>query len=471
MSTPPTLRSKLLRSVLVPVSLIVVADVVASSFLMGAISDRIYDRELAEIGRELALHVRRDADGISFDLSPEAERTLLLDEVDKVYYAVRDGRGAVVAGEAGLPQLASAGGAARFADDSFRGERVRLAALPVSGAPSGTVVEIAETMGKRHELARELLLGFALPQVVLIVLGGVLVSIGIARGLSPLERLRAAVAARSHTDMGRIEASDAPGEVQPLVAAVNDLIDRFGAVLDFQTRFIADTAHQLRTPVAGLKAHIEVALRESSLAKVHEALAHLYTSADRMSRLVSQLLSLARNEPNTARRVNFDEVDFNQLALETTKDWVTEAYKKNIDLGFDGPERPVFVYGDPARLTELINNLVDNAIRYTPQGGRVTVRVRGDEHAELVVNDDGPRIPVEERERVFERFHRLLGTHAEGSGLGLAIVREIATLHGAQIRLEEDRDGVGNTFTVTFPPAAAHNPQSLQPGNPAASLR
>jgi two-component system sensor histidine kinase TctE len=135
-------------------------------------------------------------------------------------------------------------------------------------------------------------------------------------------------------------------------------------------------------------------------------------------------------------------------------EWVPEAYKKDIDLGFEGGEGALLIDGDAARLTELINNLLDNAIRYSPNGGRVTMRVSADGAPRLAVSDDGPKIPVEERQRVFERFHRLLGTHTEGSGLGLAIVREIAELHGAEVSLEDDADGVGNRFIVSFPPAA-----------------
>jgi two-component system sensor histidine kinase TctE len=207
----------------------------------------------------------------------------------------------------------------------------------------------------------------------------------------------------------------------------------------------------LRTPVAGLKAHIEVALREEDLQLTKRSLAHLYVSAERLSHLVSQLLSLARNEPSTARVANFAPIDMGKLALDATTEWVSHAYRKNIDLGFEDGGRPVMIDGDPTRLVELVNNLVDNAIRYTPNGGRVTVKVCADPRPKLIVSDDGPRIPVEERERVFERFHRLLGTGAEGSGLGLAIVRDIAYLHDAEIALEDDADGVGNTFSVTFP--------------------
>ncbi len=469
MKKPPTLRSKLLRWVLAPLSLILLADVAASALVIRAMADRLYDRELAEIARELVLHVQARGAGTVFALSPAEERSLLLDEVDKVSFAVRDRDGRLIGGDEAVPALAAGGAAPRFADGTLAGARVRIAVL-ASGAPTQAVVEIAETRIKRERLQRELLLGLALPQIALILIAGALVWMGITHGLAPLERLRAEVGSRSHTDLRPIESRDVPGEVRPLVEAVNSLLERLGSVLDFQTRFIADTSHQLRTPVAGLKAHIEVALRESDLAKVKEALAHLYTTAERLSRLVSQLLSLARNEPNSARRAHFAELDFGKLALETTKEWVAEAYKKNIDLGYDGAAWPLRVYGDRGRLAELLNNLLDNAIRYTPPGGRVTVRVRGEERAELVISDDGPRIPVEERERVFERFHRLLGTQAEGSGLGLAIVREIAELHGAEIRLEEDLDGVGNSFTVVFPraPSAGEAP-SLHSGNPAAS--
>jgi two-component system sensor histidine kinase TctE len=247
-----------------------------------------------------------------------------------------------------------------------------------------------------------------------------------------------------------IAAKNVPGEIEPLVGAVNDLMTRVDTVLGFQERFIADTAHQLRTPVAGLKAHIELALRETDFSQVQRALGHLYTSAERLSRLVSQLLSLARNEPHNVV-ANFEPFDLNQVALRAAQDWVPHAYKKNIDLGFEGEDKPVLLNGEAVRVTEMINNLVDNAIRYTPSGGRVTVRIMQDDAVHLIVNDDGPRIPVEERKRIFERFHRLLGTHEEGSGLGLAIVHEIATLHNATIHLEDDMDGVGNTFKVSFP--------------------
>jgi two-component system, OmpR family, sensor histidine kinase TctE len=449
-----TLRRKLLRWLLIPLSLLFLLDAAGSWFVAAALSGRVYDGELAEIARELALHVKLAGANLVFDLENDAERALLLDQVDKVYYAVRSPSGDLIAGDAALP--ASSAGAAAFYDSELHGEKVRVALLRTGigadafGPPA--VVQVAETLAKRRALAQEIFIDVILPQLLLVLIAGLLVWIGVARGLSPLRRLQQAVAARSHLDLSPVAAgADVPGEVHPLLQAINDLMARLDEVLSFQNRFIADAAHQLRTPVAGLKAHIEVALREDDPAQTRQSLAHLYTAVERMSRLVSQLLSLARNEQNTVKKLELAPLDLNKLAFDATMEWVPEAYKKDIDLGFEGSEPHAAIRGDAMRLAELINNLLDNAIRYSRRGGKVTVRVLSHPRPRVSVSDDGPSIPVEERQRVFERFHRLLGSHADGSGLGLAIVREIATLHEAEISLDDDADGVGNTFTVSFP--------------------
>lgn len=171
----------------------------------------------------------------------------------------------------------------------------------------------------------------------------------------------------------------------------------------------------------------------------------------RLSRLVSQLLSLARNEPEAVNSVRLMPLDLNALALEVASSWVPEALSRDIDLGFEAATGPVMISGDALRLRELFDNLLDNAVRYSRSGGHVTVRVSDEPQPTVYVNDDGPSIPAHERTRVFERFHRLLGSSHDGSGLGLAIAREIARIHDASISLEDDVDGVGNTFSVAFP--------------------
>lgn len=451
-----TLRSRLLRLVLIPLSVILLIDIAGSYFVVRHVANSVYDVELNEIARELLLHVTREGNDFGFNLSAEAERTLFLDEEDDVYYVVRTQAGNFLAGDPTLPvpKQLKVGKETAYYDEVFEGKPVRIAILRgqplIHPAVEPVYIQVAETQIKRGRYMRTLLSQVILPQVLLILIAGFLIWRGVAQGLAPLRRLQHEVGMRSHLDLSPIHATDVPGEVEPLVGAVNDLMTRVDAVLGFQERFIADTAHQLRTPVAGLKAHIELALRENDFSQVQRALGHLYTSAERLSRLVSQLLSLARNEPHNVV-ANFQPFDLNQVALRAAQDWVPHAYKKNIDLGFEGADKPVLLNGEAVRVTEMINNLVDNAIRYTPAGGCVTVRIMQDDAAHLIVNDDGPRIPVEERKRIFERFHRLLGTHEEGSGLGLAIVHEIATLHNATIVLEDDVDGVGNTFTVSFP--------------------
>ena len=450
-----SLRAQLLRWVLVPLSLLLVLDAAGSWWFASRLADRVYDGELMEIARELVLHVRRDGPQPAVDLEPDAERTLLLDQVDTVYYAIRGPGGTLLAGSAALPVHEGRTSTATYAG-TIGGEPVRIAEIrTANGTQVPVVVQVAETLRKRGTLTREILLDVILPQLVLIVIAGVLVWLGVARGLAPLRTLQSAVAARSHLDLSPVDGSDVPSEVDPLLQSVNDLMARLDEVLTFQNRFIADAAHQLRTPVAGLKASIEVALREEDPAQARRSLAHLYTAVERMSRLVAQLLTLARNEPNTVRKLDLAEIDLSRLALETTMDWVPEAYKKDIDLGFEGAQGPASIRGDAGRLRELINNLLDNAIRYSRNGGKVTVRVFDRPVPRVAISDDGPTIPLAERERIFERFHRLLGDHASGSGLGLAIVREIATLHEATISLDDDADGVGNTFTVAFPAATA----------------
>ena len=325
-----------------------------------------------------------------------------------------------------------------------------------AAAPPTVLVQVAETLNKRQRLAWEAVGNVVLPQLLLIVMATAVVWFGVARGLQPLERLRRAVSDRSHLDLSPLPTDGAPGEVRPLVDEVNDLLARLGRTFDFQNRFVADAAHQLKTPVSGLKAQIELALRENDPERVRHSLAQLYISADRLSRLVRQLLSLARNEPGALDSMQLQPLDLNAFALEVSMDWVPEALKRHIDLGFEGHGHPLVIAADRDRLRELINNLIDNAIRYSQANGRVTVRLSphdgeaGHGHCRLSISDDGPSIPVEERARIFERFHRLLGTQEDGSGLGLAIVSEIATLHSARITLEEDTDGVGNTFSVIF---------------------
>ena len=455
----PRLQRKLLAWLLGPLAVLLVLDTGAAYWNSLRFANLAYDRALHEIGREIALHVKIDGERPRLELSDAAANILFLDPDDRLFYRVVGDDGAQLGGDAQLPPPRNARPAAAplFYRDAVRGEPVRMmvAWLPIGPepGPQRVLVQVAETLNKRAHLTWEMVANVVLPQLLLIVMATAVVWFGVSRGLAPLQRLRRAVADRSHLDLSPIDTHDVPGEVRPLVDDVNALMARLERTFDFQNRFVADAAHQLKTPVSGLKAQIELALRETDLQRVRHSLAQLYISADRLSRLVRQLLSLARNEPGALDAMQLQPLDLNAHALEVSMEWVPQAIKRNIDLGFEGAEHPLMIDADGDRLRELVNNLIDNAIRYSEAGGRVTVQVAAidPDQCRLAISDDGPRIPVRERKRIFERFHRLLGTQEDGSGLGLAIVSEIATLHGARITLEEDVDGVGNTFSVFFP--------------------
>lgn len=460
----PRLQTKLLRWLLGPLLALLVLDTAATYWTSLKLSNLAHDRSLQEIAREVVLHVKPNGAGPRLDLSPAAERILLVDQDDRLFIKITAAGGSVIGGDPEIappPPAAPAGQGRPVSYDAvLHGLPVRVTAawLPYEEGPQAptVLVQVAETLHKRQQLAWDIMASAMIPQLLLVLLATAAVYLGVRHGLAPLSRLGRDVARRSHVDLSPIEASRVPGEVRPLVDEVNELMARLGKTLDFQSRFIADAAHQLKTPVSGLKAQIELALRESEPQRLHHSLAQLYVGVDRLSRLVQQLLALARNEPGAIAAVQMQSVDLGVLALETSMEWVPQALRQGVDLGFEGSDDALMISADADRVRELINNLIDNAVRYSRRGGRVTVAARqsADGAPQLSISDDGPSIPVVERKRIFERFHRLLGTHADGSGLGLAIVSEIASLHGARITLEEDVDGVGNTFSVHFPAAS-----------------
>jgi two-component system sensor histidine kinase TctE len=246
-----------------------------------------------------------------------------------------------------------------------------------------------------------------------------------------------------------------PREIQPLIYAMNDLLRRLSNTLAAQQRFVTDAAHQLRTPVAGIKTQTELALRMTDPAEQQKALQQLHTATENLSRLIHQLLALARSEPDAQSAHTLERVDLNREMREATGEWVPRALQRNIDLGFEGTDAPVIVQGNAFLLREMLGNLLDNAIRYSPAGSHVTVEVSCEErYAVLRVEDNGSGIAPEDRTHVFERFYRVLGTEADGCGLGLAIVREVAEGHGATVSLGDGTTGRGIAVHVRFPAAA-----------------
>jgi len=423
-----------------------------------------YDRALLEAAQDIGRQIRVINDQIYVDLPEVALQILQTSESGRLYYLVTGPDRKYVTGEPDLPPPDDATeevqDRVRYYDDELRGSEIRAVALRVPvqpGSGRGAVhIMVAERVTVRDEFAREIIVRMVLPQGMLILLAGLAVWYGVGRGLAPLSTLRKEIENRSHRDLSALPEEQAPQEVRPLIHAMNGLLARLGGAIEAQQRFIADAAHQLRTPIAGLKTQTELALRQTQPNDVQVTLRQLQTATEQSTRLINQLLSLARAEPGASREHAIERLDLARLARDTTTEWVPRALARRIDLGYDGGDGAAWVVGDAFLLGELLRNLLDNAILYTQEGGQVTVRVAGGADAVVLsVEDNGPGIPDQERERVFERFYRVLGTGvAEGCGLGLAIVREIALTHRADVVLATAAGGQGTVVRVTFPAAA-----------------
>ncbi|MBL8386594.1 MAG: sensor histidine kinase N-terminal domain-containing protein [Burkholderiales bacterium] len=475
-----SLFGEILDWLLVPVMLLWPVSIVLTYVSAQALSNPPYDRALADTAASLADRLRvRDGRLVADQPLPQRE-ILSSDETDTMYFQVLGLRGEFIAGDPQLPLPYEyepiQPNQVLLRSDLLNGAEVRIAYIRVTppGFSAGDgredvnlpLVQVAETLNKRAELANEIAKGVILPQFVVLPLAVTLIWFGLVRGLAPLADLAQRIGRRRPGDLSPIDPRAAPEEVAPLIRSINQLMQQLDESLKGQQRFIANAAHQLRTPLAGLKTQTELAMLQArdggDPAELRESLRQMALSTERSVRMVNQLLALTRAErsggeaaPPVLRRLALDE-----LARERVRDWVGAAMKKRIDLGCDeAREDPVFVDGDPVLLAELIGNLIDNAIRYTPDGGVITVHVRTAENgAVLMVEDNGPGIPEHERELVFERFYRVLGSdpdgrNLDGSGLGLAIVREIAAKHRARVTVGTAPLG-GALFTVTFPPSA-----------------
>ncbi|TSA48968.1 MAG: sensor histidine kinase [Nitrosomonadales bacterium] len=453
-----SLRRQLLRGLLAPLLPILLISVVAAYFTAYHFANLAYDRALLRAVLSLADQVVVVRGRVTVDLPQAAFDMLEYDRDDWRYYKVSGPDGELVTGYRDLPPPPQTVLPEQHAyyTVNVEDQEVRVAAyyLPLKGtsARGAALVQVGETMTKRDRMAQDIIVAMLAPLLLIVGLVTFLVWKGVGRGLAPLDALRHELGTRSYRDLSPLSTADSPKEVQPMLRAMNDLMQRLAQAISQQQRFVADASHQLRTPLAGLKTQAELALRETDMAKIHHALQQIQASSGRLSHLINQLLMLARVEPGNDACPTLVPLALDALARKTTADWVSAALAKYIDLGFDAPAQAIQVRGDAVLLGELLGNLLDNAIRYTPPGGRVTVDVREENGSPmLTVEDNGPGIPEAERERVFERFHRILGTDEEGCGLGLAIVREIAQWHQARITLNSGAAGIGTRVSIVFP--------------------
>jgi two-component system sensor histidine kinase TctE len=482
-----SLFGEILDWMLAPLLLLWPMSVALTWLVAQGIANRPYDRELGQLAFSVAREMRADP---AFDhglagrhdlrLAEPTAALLRSDDVDRVWYQVRSAQGERVGGDAELAAPAEERAPAdevQFRDDTVHNDPVRVAYLWVgtpAGANSGVVVQVAETFDKRSRLATEIIKGVILPQFVILPLAVLLVWFALARGIAPLNALQQRIRRRQSQDLSPIDEHDVPEEVAPLVRSINDLLARLDQTMGAQKHFLADAAHQLKTPLAGLRMQAELAQREIDAGgdpqSVKRSLKQIARSSQSAAHMVNQLLAMARAE-DTEQARRLQDVPVVRLAREVVRDFVPRAMDKRIDLGYEGPDAESAdpaaprIVGQPMLVRELIRNLVDNALQYTPAGGTVTVRVLPDPYGRMMVlqvEDTGPGIPEDEREQVFQPFYRALGTDVDGSGLGLAIVKEIADKHAATVTIAAARPVVaggdetpGALFVVRFPCAVA----------------
>ena len=427
-----------------------------------AIANHPFDRELADVVLALA---RQSTAQLSEGVHPAVARRRELERTaaafirsddgddDRTYFQVLGSRGELIAGDPRLTVPEHGPRASRgvqFRDDVMLDDPVRVAFLLLPGVDghAEALVQVAETLDRRSRLATEIIKGVLLPQFVVLPLAVLLVWFALARGVRPLAELQQRIRRRASTDLSAIPVSGVPDEVAPLVEAINDLLKRLDQTIATQRHFLADAAHQLKTPLAGLRMQAELATREIDSGRgdpesMKHSLSQIALSSQRAAHMVNQLLAMARAE-DTGQVMRRVEVDLAEITRSVVRDFVPKAMDRRIDLGYEGPtsDEPVLMQGEPVLLGEMVRNLVDNALQYTPSGGSVTARVVTDPFGQVAVvqvEDTGPGVPLGEREAIFRPFYRSLGTLVDGSGLGLAIVQEIAQHHEGEVTVADAR--------------------------------
>jgi two-component system, OmpR family, sensor histidine kinase TctE len=465
-----SLFGEILDWMLTPLLLLWPVSLVLTWLVAQGIAGKPFDRALEYNASALAQLVTQQSGRMQFNLPQPARELLRADDTDTIYYQVLGLRGEFVSGERDLP-LPQDGdkpspGEVRLRDDVLKGTDIKVAYVWVKPDPASArlaLVQVAETLEKRSLLATEIIKGVMLPQFVILPLAVLLIWLALAQAIKPLHQLEERIRARRPDDMSPLDIEEVPLEIAPMAASVNDLLMRLKDSITTQKRFLADAAHQLKTPLAGLRMQADLALREGTdTAELKQSLRQIGRSSIRATHTVNQLLALARAEGGGAAMTR-QRCDLVRLATEVIQECLPRALDKHIDLGLEaasGASPEAVVEGNPTLLKEMVRNLVDNAMAYTPSSqaapGVITVRVLTSPDrptVELQVEDSGPGIAPSDRELVFQPFYRVLGNEADGSGLGLPIVQEIASQHQAMVTLDDARPGQsppGARFSVRF---------------------
>jgi len=462
-----TIRRRLLLLLLPALVLLMLCAAAADRWIVILNTRQAYDQALAGAAIAAAAYLRDErgsagivafgrritAEADSADSGSPTDRRS--GHGERHFYALSTPDGRLIAGSAGLRALPvpARAGQPDFGDASFGGYRVRVVSLWVPTAAGRTIVTVAETRAHLEQMQRVMLFGRLLVDFAELDLLLLLVWLAVSLGLRPLARLRDEAEEHSRRELRRFDQRRVPGELRGLVVAFNRVLELLHAAASAQRRFVADAAHQMRTPVAGLLAQIELLKGEAHTQSITPQLATLERAAQSVAHSANQLLVLARAEQACTPSEPFQGVPLEALVRDLVERNLERADRAGLDFGAE--TQPVSVAGDQWLLEDLLGNLIDNALKYTPRGGRVTVRCALEESRPyLEVEDDGPGIPEAERQHVRERFYRRPGSRGVGAGLGLAIVDEIARVHQASFAIGSGPSGRGARMRVRFACAA-----------------
>jgi two-component system sensor histidine kinase TctE len=434
-----SIRRRLLIFLLPPLTLLMIAGVYINYRAAAVFVRASYDQRLAETARTLASNVRSDPQTLKEHAAP-------------YNYLITGTDGIVISGDPHLPVAPPGSGEFSYTDSRLDGHALHVVTLRTHTHDGVNVVTVAEADDSRTGPGHFILASTWLVDFIQVDVTLLIVWIGVHFGLKPVVAVRRQIESRSARELRPLDTASVPTEVRPLVDAINLLFEMLNGAARNQRQFVADTAHQLRTPIAGLLGSLQVLMREPAAEPIQGRLASLYEGVQRLSHSANQLLALARADPSTSLADGFEKTDLKAIVERVVERNVDRAVECGLDLGVES--LPASTAGNARLLDDLLSNLLDNALKYTPSGGRVTVRCGYESGAPfLEVEDDGPGIPESERSRVRERFYRIPGSPPGGCGLGLAIVDEIARLHEARLSIETGSGGRGVGFRMSFLPA------------------
>ncbi|MBC3917026.1 sensor histidine kinase [Undibacterium sp. CY18W] len=447
-----SIRLRLLKWLIAPLLITNILGAILIYRLAWEPANAAFDEGLTDTAWALVPRLKLASADVAIDLPPQAEQVLRVGHFDPIYFIVRNAGGKTIAGDADFPSLRTSEqlNDPLAYDSMMRGGGIRVISLKamVDGKP--VFIGVGETLRRRNNIRSEIFTTLLLMEGLLAVMSILIVWFAVSKGLLPLKKMRADLDSRSYDDLSLIDVEHNALELRPLVMALNDLLSKVQVGAAAQRDFVANVAHQLRTPLAGLKMQIEwLQQRYMADEETSRSIELMLSSSERVIRQTNQFLSLARAEPSQFVEAYLEKVSLDKLVEEAIQHFIEEADKKNIDLGFD--LSPGDIMGNRFLLRDLIDNLIDNAIRYTPARGTITVSCLSlEDMVVLKVDDSGPGIAPSDQELIFNRFYRI-SDQSNGSGLGLAIVRDIATDHKAEIKVLTGSQGQGTLFEVIFP--------------------